>query len=211
MTAGCADATLRRVPLVRQTPHLDRVRERGEAAFLDAAAALVDEGVTYSELSIATLAKRAGFSRPTFYAYFTDKRALASAVGRRFEASLGDGVDAWLLGQEDVTLTEALDRTVRTFRDQRGAVLLIAEAATYDAEIRVLWAAIHEHFGRLVRERLRRDVTDDPDVIAARASMLVWGTQATVVEHLRSAATSDDALVDALVVMWDAALGTPAG
>lgn len=198
------------MPLVRQTPHLDRVRERGEAAFLDAAAALVDEGTTYSELSIATLSKRAGFSRPTFYAYFTDKRALAAAVGRRFEASLGDGVDGWLLGQEDATLAEAIGRTVRTFRDQRGAVLLLAEAATYDAEIRALWVAVHEHFARLVRDRLRRDVTDDGATVAARASMLVWGTQATIVEHLRAAPAPDGALVDALVVMWDAGLRTPA-
>lgn len=198
------------MPLVRQTPHLDRVRERGEAAFMDAAAALVDEGTTYSELSIATLSRRAGFSRPTFYAYFTDKRALAAAIGRRFESSLGDGVDAWLLGREDVTLAEAMARTARTFREQRGAVLLIAEAATYDAEIRALWVAIHEHFARLVRERLTRDVTDEPDVVAARASMLVWGTQATIVEHLRSAPSTHDALVAALVVMWDAALGAPA-
>lgn len=195
------------MPLARSTAHLDRVRERGETAYLQAAEDLVDEGTTYSELSIATLSQRAGFSRPTFYSYFTDKRALAAAVGRRFEESLGDGVDGWLLGREDVTLHEALTRTVASFVEHRGAVLLVAEAATYDPEIRALWAAIHEHFAGLVRDRMRRaGLTLADDAIAARASMLVWGTEATIVEHLRSAPSTVGALIDALALMWDAAM-----
>lgn len=196
------------MPLARSTAHLDRVRERGEAAYLQAAEDLVSEGVTYSELSIAALSKRAGFSRPTFYSYFTDKRALAAAVGRRFEDELGEGVDAWLRGAPDVSLREAMTRTVTTFLDHRGAVLLLAEASTYDEEIRAFWSGVHEHFASLVRDRMLRDgVTADEDRIAATASMLVWGTQATVVEHLRAAPSSVDALIDALAVTWGAALG----
>lgn len=195
------------MPLARSTAHLDRVRERGEAAYLQAAEDLVSEGVTYSELSIAALSKRAGFSRPTFYSYFTDKRALASAVGRRFEDELGEGVDAWLLGREDLELHEAMTRTVTTFVDHRGAVLLLAEASTYDEEIRAFWSGVHERFADLIRDRMRRDgVSDDEDRIAATASMLVWGTQATIVEHLRAAPSSLAALIAALCVTWGAAL-----
>ncbi len=66
------------MPLVHSTARNREARARGEAALLAAVEELVAGGTPYSELGIGQIAKAAGFSRATFYAYFTDKRDLRS-------------------------------------------------------------------------------------------------------------------------------------
>src|SRR2546426_9705224 len=66
--------------LSRRTASAAEARARGEAALLDATTALLAEGHPYGELGIEVIAKRAGFSRATFYAYFRDKRQLLTRL-----------------------------------------------------------------------------------------------------------------------------------
>lgn len=199
------------MPLVRTTSSAADARRRGLTAFLDAAEALVAEGARYADLAVGGLAERAGFSRASFYAYFSDKRALAVAVGERFREHLEAEVGDWLRGTDDGTLADALRGTLQTFARHRGAVLLLAEASAYDAELAAFWRDLHGTFEELVRARLSQDHPEVADQdAAARAFTLAWATQAVVVEHLAAGRVDDDALVAALDRLWRAGLGLPA-
>jgi TetR/AcrR family transcriptional regulator, ethionamide resistance regulator len=194
--------------VLRSSDRVASVRARGEAAFVRAAEELAAEGTRYADVSIAELAKRAGFSRASFYAYFPDKLALAVAVGERFREALEAEVSQWLLGEDPSALRDVLRRAVATFDEHRGAVLLLAEAAAYDADIAEFRRTLHGAIEARVRDRLARsDPPPDPDQAAARAFALVWGTQAAIIEHLTNGRFDTERLVEALAVLWGAGLG----
>lgn len=195
------------MPLVRATSSSAAARARGHAAFLDAAEALVAGGVRFADVSVAALAAEAGFSRASFYLYFSDKRALAVAVAGRFQTDLQASVGGWLRGEDGGELRDALRRTLTTFSRHRGAVLLLAEASAYDEELAAVWRGLHAVFEQLVVARLRRDLTGIGKAEAeARAFTLVWSTQAVVVEHLRSGRVRPGTLTEALDRLWQAGL-----
>jgi TetR/AcrR family transcriptional regulator, ethionamide resistance regulator len=196
---------------LRRATQTTPVRARRRETYLDAAEALVEEGVRYVDVAIGGVAQRAGFSRASFYAYFDDKRALALAVAERFQARLASEVGAWLRGEDDDSLTGALTRTIAVFDDSRGAVLLIAEAAAADDEIAVMWRAIHAEFERLVRLRLESTRPDlSPDERAAHAFVCVWSMQAVIIERLRSGRLSRIELARTLAELWASTLDAPA-
>ncbi|WP_026910313.1 TetR/AcrR family transcriptional regulator [Patulibacter minatonensis] len=195
------------MPLARTTSKAAEARRQGHAAFLDAAERAVAEGESYSDVSIAGLATSAGFSRASFYAYFTDKRALAVAVAERFEQDLGERVDDWLDGDDIATVRPTIDGVAAVFGRHRGAVLLLAEAATYDPEIRERWKALHARFEQRIAAWIERATPGTPKATAkARAFALAWSTQAVLVEHLADRERVAPAIVDALAAQWEAGL-----
>ncbi|WP_354698925.1 HTH-type transcriptional regulator EthR [Paraconexibacter sp. AEG42_29] len=194
-------------PLARRSTHVAEKRRLGAASLLDAAEALVAAGAPFGELSIDAIAKQAGFSRATFYAYFADKRALALALGERLAAELARGTEPWLRdGTGDVRGT--LGELLRTFAAHQGAVRALVEGATYDEDVAALWRRVHEGFRVLARDRLLasnpRITADEAD---ARAYVLVWSTERSITEHLAWPTLAEDALLDALVHVWRGALG----
>ncbi|MCK9249975.1 MAG: TetR/AcrR family transcriptional regulator [Solirubrobacteraceae bacterium] len=200
------------MPLVRTTSQAAEARERGSVAFLDAAESWVGEGVSYSDVGIADLAARAGFSRARFYAYFDDKRALAVAVADRFAVELGEEVDDWLAGADAGPVRERLERVGGVFARRRGALLLVAEAATYDPDIRARWKALHRRFEvRITDWVARADPSAGPAAAAARAFVLTWSTQASLVEHLADRRDVDPVILDALAVLWEGTVGGTPG
>lgn len=209
LVTGAATRKLGAVPtLARQTDHARAARERGEAALLAAAEALVADGASYAELGVAAIAKQAGFSRATFYAYFTDKRALALRLGGQLAEVLEGEAAAWLRrGQGEVR--ETLGMMFAVFAAHPGAVRLLTEAATYDPEIAAFWREVHDRFRGAAEARLRADHPELPaETVAARAFVLVWGTEAAFTEHLQAPQAETSAMLDALAVLWAAARGT---
>ena len=195
-------------------PATSAVRARRRAAYLDAAEGLLAGGQRYAGVAIADIAEAAGFSRASFYAYFADKRELATAVAERFRAELVAAVGGWLRGEDAITLAQAMGRAIATFEARRGAVLLLAEASAYDDEIAAIWRAVHAEFETLVLRRIELGDADGhlaPDRRAALAYVLVWGTQGVIVEHLRAGRPTARALEAALETLWAGVLLTPAG
>lgn len=192
--------------LARNSDHARAARERGEAALLAAAEALVAGGASYAEIGVAAIAKEAGFSRATFYAYFSDKRALALRLGSKLAEVLAVESAAWLeRGQGDVR--ETLGMMFAVFEAHPGAVRLLTEAATYDPEIAALWREVHDRFRVAAEVRLQVDAPEDPpEVVAARAFVLVWGTEAAFTEHLLAPQVETAAMLDALALLWVSAL-----
>jgi AcrR family transcriptional regulator len=191
--------------LTRTTKRAAAAREQGEAALLDAAEALVCEGTPYGDVSVAAIAARAGFSRATFYAYFSDKRALALALGERLGAALEARSGSWLReGEGDVRPT--LEAVAAVFAEHEGTVRVLSEASTYDEAVAAQWRALHERFEALAADRVRSGAPGlDDAALAARAYVLVWATERCLTEHVSQGARVDrEALLDALVDVWHA-------
>jgi AcrR family transcriptional regulator len=194
------------MPLARRTRSATEARERGEAALLAAAEALVDEGTPFGDLAIEAIAARAGYSRATFYAYFSDKRALALALGERVGADLEREATGWLRdGRGELRAT--LSGVAAVFARHRGAVTALVEGATYDEEVAAFWRELHERFLVRARERVLRGNPGLDDAHAdARAFALVWSTERCLTEQLAAPRVDEGALIDALELFWRAAI-----
>jgi TetR/AcrR family transcriptional regulator, ethionamide resistance regulator len=190
------------VALTRRTAGAEAARERGEQSLLDATVRLLDGPTPFSDISISEITTAAGFSRATFYAYFSDKRELLLRLGGRLVDDLYAQASAWLEGEAgDVrpTLVALLD----VFRRHRPTLLALNEAATYDEEVAEFWRGIHDTFGANAHERIRREQPDISDEqVASLAFVLVWMTERCLTEHLTAPRVDDDALLDALVHVW---------
>jgi AcrR family transcriptional regulator len=189
--------------LSRRTTAATESKARSEAAFLEATTALLAEGTPYGELGVETIAQRAGFSRATFYAYFSDKRdllmRLADTASQDLFAEAGRRLGE--TGTDDLRemLTIALEVMV-THRTVLGAM---AESATYDAEVAKLWRDLHNRFIEIGTARLRSERPDLPeDEARARAFALVWMTARSFLEHVAAPQVQDDSLISALELLW---------
>src|SRR3954462_1652982 len=128
-------------------------RRRTEQAIVDATLTLLAEGPAFADLGIDQIVKRAGLSRPTFYAYFRDKRDLVLRLGASLEQDLRQVAEPWLAG-EPGTARETVAAVLDVFRTRAPAVRAITEAATYDPEVAEFWRALHDHFVPGARDRI---------------------------------------------------------
>lgn len=177
-------------------------RSSTQEKILDAAVALLDGGAAFAEITVGAIAEQASVSRPTFYAYFRDKRDLVLALGERFERDAHQAADDWLELRAD-DLEAALIGVLESFRAQQGALRAITEAAGYDSEVAAFWRAFHERFIVGVAGRARREnPTRAEEDIRAEAFALVWMTERCFTEHLEAPRVSDGALIRALVRIW---------
>lgn len=182
-------------------------RRSNEAALLRATVALLEEDVPFAAIGIEQLVRRAGLSRPTFYAYFADKRALVLRLGSDVEAELAQAADPWLAG-EDVPLRDTLAAVLDVFRRHRGALRAVVEAATYDAEVAAFWRRFHERFVPGAERRITAGVPGLGErEVAARAYALVWMTERVLVEHVTTPAVDEQALLDQVAWFWAGAVG----
>src|SRR4051812_1794847 len=182
-------------------------RKRTQQAIVDAALALLEGGSAFADLGIDQIVGRAGLSRPTFYAYFRDKRELVLRLGADLERDLGLVAEPWLAGASG-SARDTIAAVLDVFRAHAGAVRAITEAATYDAEVAEFWRALHDHFVPGARHRIalgsprlaERDVE-------ARAYALVWMTERALTEHIARPTVDEAGLVEQLAWLWDAAAG----
>lgn len=194
----------------RPAREADKV-EMTRKALLDSARALIDEGASVAGLSVSEIATQAGVTRPTFYAYFRDKRDLVLALAGEMERDLRAAADPWLRGGEGL-LRETLQAVLDGFRRHRAAVAAITEAATYDPEVAAFWRAFHDHFIETGAARaLRADAALDHEAATAAAYALVWMTERSLTEHLVMQRVSDDALLDAIERLWVSVVGADTG
>jgi TetR/AcrR family transcriptional regulator, ethionamide resistance regulator len=184
-------------------------RRATESALLRATEALLLDGAAYADLSIERIVRRAGLSRPTFYAYFEDKRSLVLRLGRELEADLAATAEPWL-AFADVPLRKTLAGVLAIFARHRAALAAITEAATYDAEVSAFWLGFHDRFRPGAERRI---AAGHPELVeadvAARAYALIWMTERSFTEHLARPSVDERALVDQVAWMWQAATAAP--
>ncbi|WP_320669545.1 TetR/AcrR family transcriptional regulator [Patulibacter defluvii] len=180
-------------------------RKATEAELLGAAVSLLEEGTAYADVSIEQIVRRAGFSRPTFYTYFDDKRALVLKLGEALETDLAEAAEPWL-SFADVPLRDTLARVLAVFTRHRASVRAITEAATYDPAVAAFWQAFHDRFRPGAERRIASGSPDlDDAAVAARAYALVYMTERTFVEHVGRPTVDERALVDQVAWLWRAA------
>lgn len=185
----------------------EATRQATQASLVDATVALLEAGTPFADLGVEQIARAAGVSRPTFYAYFVDKRALVMHLGAEFQTQLAVVADPWLEGRTD-DLPRTLTEVLELFRDHRAAVSAVIEAATYDAEVATFWRALHDRFLAFAERRIRaHDPGLAPERAHARAFALVWMTERTITEQLAAHAVDETALLDELTRFWSQALG----
>ncbi len=179
---------------------------RTEEALLAATVALLVEGTPFVSLSVLSIARRAGVTRTTFYAYFHDKSALALRLGEVVEDEIAAAAADWLRASRG-ELRTTLVTTFAVFVRHRAAIGALVDAAAQDRQVAMFWRTLHERFADAARARLTSDVPGlPPELAEARAFALVWATERCFTEHLFAPRVDETALVDTLELLWAAAL-----
>lgn len=164
----------------------------------------------FTQTTIGEIAKAAGVSRPTVYAYFTSKkdvfRSLAIAVR-----------DEFLHGQEvDPTLpiTEILQQTLAAYLDawiyHQGLLAVINHQALIDQEMGQLWHDLHQWPNRRNTqfiERLERDDRAHPLVPPAVVAEAITGTVRRFAELDSGSSAERAEMVDHLVTIYNRLAG----
>lgn len=179
------------------------------ATLMAATGSILGEGRAFAELSVAEIVLRAGVSRPTFYAYFRDKRDLVLALGADFEAAAHEAAAPWLEMREDDVRT-ALRAVLETFRAHQVTIRAITEAAGYDDDVAAFWRRFHERFIVNVVQRAAPPPAE-ATAVEARAFTLIWMTERSIYEHLNAPRVGDEDLLDALEHQWRATLDAGGG
>ena len=191
-------------------PREERKKERRAAVqrrVMDATEQLLREGHAFGDLSIETIAARAGISRTTFYDYFADKRELLLALGATLISdALGDA-DLWLPngdpGATKAELRDLIRSLVQMYR--HPVAIAVIEATFCDMEIRAAWREEQQrHIELTVRllrveaERGRFQAHDS--TLEARARALHWSIHGSALHEVALKQEIDeDHVVDALV------------
>jgi AcrR family transcriptional regulator len=177
-------------------------------AILDATRELLDEGKAFAELSVGEISSRAGVSRPTFYAYFEDKRALVLQLGDQLLVAVRQAADPWLLTENDDLRTTLLG-VLAAFREHRASTGAIVEAATYDPAVAAFWREFHDWF---LVNAAQRAIRADPSLAQsdadALAYSLVWMTERCLTEHLIAPRVQEEPLINAIERLWRSVMAT---
>ncbi|WP_436499262.1 TetR/AcrR family transcriptional regulator [Actinokineospora sp. HUAS TT18] len=125
--------------VTRPTPSSRQDRRAAlEKRVLEATEQLVNEGVSFTELSVERLAAMAGISRSTFYVHFEDKGDLARRLARTVLAELAEVSGGWWGEADDADrdrLRAALGAIIDVYRRRGAAFTAVVETAAYDPAV----------------------------------------------------------------------------
>lgn len=191
----------------------DPRRAATERAFLDATRALLEDGASYADLSVARIAERAGRPRTAFYAHFDDRRALLLALLRDAGGQAITALSPFLAGDGPIAFAElqAANRGLLTeFAADASLIRAVTEAAGYDEQIARLWDEIVGRIIDATRHRLEAHGRKAQDA-RALATALVWMTERTCFQQVvqKSTALTDDETLAALDQVWWNAIAPP--
>ena len=184
-------------------------RGRTRETILEATRALLQNGRAFAELSVGEISAQADISRPTFYSYFDDKRALVLSLGDELEQSTRTAAGPWLRN-ENHDLHATLLGVLASFRTHRATLGAIVEAATYDPAVAKFWRDFHEWFLVNASARARLADADLSEADAdALAYSLVWMTERCLTEHLFAPRVDEESLITAIERLWSSIITTP--
>src|SRR5438093_12713692 len=125
------------MPSVTRKSHGSRAARRDEIRnrLLEVVERLLEEGESYTEISVERLVGEAKMSRSTFYVYFEDKGDLLRAWFGEITAEIEDAARDWWALDGDATrddLRQALSKSVMTYRPHTTLMAAVYDAAAYD-------------------------------------------------------------------------------
>ena len=200
MVPGMASLTRRGAPTAK--------RAAIEAAVLEATEALLEQGASFTELSVERIATHAGISRTAFYFYFRDKRELLMRLTEGVSEVLYAEADGWWSGEGDGA--EALDRALRqiltTYREHSALLRAVVETAAYDEPVGQFWRALMGRFIEATRVRIEREQAAGRALglpAQETAFALVWMTERACYQQVvRGGDVEDAALAGAITGVW---------
>ncbi|WP_354698001.1 TetR/AcrR family transcriptional regulator [Paraconexibacter sp. AEG42_29] len=194
------------MPVLDKRRRNDPRREATERALLDAALALLDEGVAFADLNVKRITERAGRTRPAFYAHFEDRRELLFALLEQAGGQALNALGPFIAGAGRATEPEVVTSTralLDSFAQNATLVRAVTEAAGYDDAVAAYWASIVDQIIGGAEQRLQAEGLTVHDAHAT-ATALVWMTERLCYQQTVRRATdlTDDAAVAAISRVW---------
>jgi AcrR family transcriptional regulator len=186
----------------------DEIRNR----LLDVVERLLEEGESYTEISVERLVGEAKMSRSTFYVYFEDKGDLLRAWFGEITAEIEDAArDWWALdaGATRDELREALSKIVKTYRPHTTLMAAVYDAAAYDPGVRELVAGMMNWNVAGLRSHIKAGQKAgfiDPDLLPQQtAAWLQWMAERGLHQLVRNATPAEvERLIDAYTsIVWN--------
>jgi AcrR family transcriptional regulator len=170
---------------------------RVTALLLEATERLIARGSSFTELSVEKLSREAGIARSTYYLYFKDKGQLIQELALVIAHELLHTTQRWWDISSHVTrpqLRRAMCETLRIYRHYQAIFASLAEAASYDAEVRSAFNDLLETMARnslqAVRDGQKRG-TIHKDINEASYMALVWMTERVAYHRVRNGSDAD--------------------
>lgn len=194
----------------RRTPDHQRRSAATEAKLLSSVERLLDEGESFTDISVQRILDEAGVSRATFYAHFQGKPDLLQRLAERVRDSSLALARQWDPGAGE----DGAERYARFFEDvlalhraHHPVLSAVREVATYDAAVRDFYAADLEGFDEAVLATLleqQRAGATAADLDAVTASrVIVWGGAQAIARHISvDDGSGDAALARELGSIW---------
>lgn len=192
-------------------------REDVRLRLLEAIERLLDQGESFTEVSVERIVAETGISRSTFYVYFEDKGDLLRALSEEVIAQMHAASESWWrLEDADVHgLHAALTELVATYCAHRHLMAALADTSSYDAGVRsefhrMILTGQSELAAHLRRGQKAGFVRADLDPEWS-AGWISWMIDRGFYELVRKADADDlRALTDALTdLVWHALYAEP--
>jgi AcrR family transcriptional regulator len=167
-------------------------REQIRNRLLEVVQDLLDEGESFTEISVERMVQAAGMSRSTFYVYFEDKGDLLRAWFGEIEAEIAEAVSGWweidgTSTRED--LRAALENVVSVYHPHGPLMAATFDAAAYDPSVRELTSAMMGRNIASLRKHIRTGQQAgfiDPELRPAEtAEWLTWMAERALHVFLR--------------------------
>jgi TetR/AcrR family transcriptional regulator, ethionamide resistance regulator len=174
---------------------------------------LLDEGETFTEISVERLVSEANISRSTFYVYFADKGDLLQTLTQDLLGLMLAASRGWWSRIEEADyagLRAGIGDLVETYGAHSTLMAAIVDTSAYDPGVRdgfqgMLLAGQQELAEQIVRGQEAGTVRADLDA-ERTAAWLAWMVEHGLHQLVRPAGEEEaDALADALArILWHA-------
>ena len=195
-------------------------RRRHERTRQELIQAALDQAVagSFKDLTVEGVTRAAGVSRSAFYVYFGDKEELLLGALEDLIASHQNRLgNCWPGGGDPRRGVEkAIYDVAGVFSDNSELLALAFETATYDEEVREIWAALTESVtdGTVAQiKRLQADgaVDDSLDAEALAEGLVLMTERSFQVNLAQGQRQPDSVAADLTKVWWAALFGAGAG
>lgn len=188
----------------------DQRRSQTRLRLLGAVESLLEQGHTFTEISVEQVATTARVARSTFYAHFDDKGALLGALADHVTQVFEVAASQWYRLPRTATredLKNALHVLVTSHIQHRSTMSAVVEAAAYDPRVRAAYeGVIDRRIAEMERSfltqqsegRLHRDVD-----VEQVTPWIAWMVERAPFQILRGGSAALEAHLDGMAtVVW---------
>jgi AcrR family transcriptional regulator len=205
--------TLLDMPSVSRKPQAKRQqrREQIERDLLAATDRLMNEGASFTELSVDRLATEAGISRASFYIYFEDKGHLLRRLADQVFGELADSAQRWwsvASRRDPADIRAAIAGIVAGYRRHQPLLVALSEMAGYDPQVshtyRELLTGIAGQVTQVIEDGQAAGTIREDLPAEATASSLTWMVERSCQQNLPGRPVDyDGRLIEAITqIIW---------